>query len=205
MSNVGICLAGNVDFDLNKFSKDNNITKWIAADGGYDTLISYNITPDLLIGDLDSIKDVNSTIETIKTNVMKDNTDGKDALEYVKASFNYDTIYLVGIIASERLEHFWANIKMIEDNVIGHTKYNIIYTLKPGVHTIKNDQYDYISFFAKRDISSLTIKDSLYEIENYKLDVNNTVGISNEFKDNKNIISSVCRDADNPASNSFKL
>jgi len=191
MSNVGICLAGNVDFDLNKFSKDNNITKWIAADGGYDTLISYNITPDLLIGDLDSIKGTNNSVETIKTNVMKDNTDGKDAIEYVKASFSYDNIYLVGIIANERLEHFWANIKMIEDKVIGHTKYNIIYTLKPGVHTISNDGYDYISFFAKQDISNLTIKDSLYELNDYKLCVNNTIGISNEFKDNKDITVSI--------------
>ena len=47
----------------------------IAADGGYDFLISHGLRCDLLIGDLDSIKDVPTSVEIIKHPVEKDETD----------------------------------------------------------------------------------------------------------------------------------
>ena len=62
-----------------EFSRGFEVTKGdfvIAADGGYDRLLSMGITPDLLIGDLDSISaDVPSGIKLLKHEVEKDETD----------------------------------------------------------------------------------------------------------------------------------
>ncbi|MBR2432244.1 MAG: thiamine diphosphokinase, partial [Clostridia bacterium] len=47
----------------------------IAADGGYDSLLNRGIRPDVLIGDLDSIKEMPNGIELIRHPVKKDETD----------------------------------------------------------------------------------------------------------------------------------
>ena len=47
----------------------------IAADGGYDTLKKMNITPNLLLGDMDSLSEMPEGIEKIVYPVRKDETD----------------------------------------------------------------------------------------------------------------------------------
>ena len=47
----------------------------IAADGGYDHLISHGVGCDLLIGDLDSIKSEHGDVELLRFPVRKDETD----------------------------------------------------------------------------------------------------------------------------------
>lgn len=46
----------------------------IAADGGYDYLCGFNIKPDLIIGDFDSLGLVPSGSSVIKLPAVKDNT-----------------------------------------------------------------------------------------------------------------------------------
>ena len=47
----------------------------IAADGGYDHLFGKGIRCDLVVGDLDSIKALPSSVETVRHKVEKDETD----------------------------------------------------------------------------------------------------------------------------------
>lgn len=47
----------------------------IAADGGYDHIVKMGITPDVLIGDMDSLSLAPSDVEVIKVPVEKDETD----------------------------------------------------------------------------------------------------------------------------------
>ena len=51
----------------------------IAADGGYDYLCGFNIKPDLIIGDFDSLGLVPSGSSVIKLPAVKDNTDTEAA------------------------------------------------------------------------------------------------------------------------------
>ena len=53
----------------------------IAADGGYDYLCGFNIKPDLIIGDFDSLGLVPSGSSVIKLPAVKDNTDTEAAIE----------------------------------------------------------------------------------------------------------------------------
>ena len=66
-------LVGAADFREAPRVKDGDFV--IAADGGYDRLNALGITPNALIGDMDSIEEVPSGIELFKFKAEKDETD----------------------------------------------------------------------------------------------------------------------------------
>ncbi len=185
--NIGICLAGNVDFSLTTYSKDKNIELWIGVDGGYNSLIKNKIKPQLLIGDLDSLEKIPKDVKIIKLNPLKDDTDGKAALNYAKNNFDNSYIYVVGIISNERIEHFLANLSLLDVNVELQTSNNRFYLLEPGNHVIENNNEKYISLFAINTVTDLTITNAKFELKDYKLDQDNPLCISNEHVNNQGI------------------
>jgi len=83
----------------------------ICADSGYDYAVSANITPDLLIGDFDSISAVPNGLNMITLPVEKDITDCVAAFnEGVK--FGYKSFVLFGGTGG-RFEHTLANISLM--------------------------------------------------------------------------------------------
>jgi thiamine pyrophosphokinase len=182
--NVGISIAGIVDFDLHDFTNKNKIDKWIAVDGGYDHLLKQNIKCSTLIGDLDSIiSSIDSKVDVIKLNPVKAETDFEMACAYVNEKFGDVHIYVVGIIGNDRFEHFYANLKMLSSNIELHTK-NTIFKLieNQQSYTIKyQPNHQFVSFFAKDDISEFSITDAKYILNKYHLTTNDIRCISNEF------------------------
>jgi len=83
----------------------------IAADGGYDRLLSYGIKPDLLIGDFDSLSSKPpQNIETKSFPVRKDETDM--FLAYREGvSRNYTEFYIYGGVGG-REDHTLANYSL---------------------------------------------------------------------------------------------
>ena len=84
----------------------------IAADGGYDRLLSMGITPDLLIGDLDSVSaDIPADIELLRFKVEKDETDMHLAfLEGMKRGYRRFRIYGG---TGGRADHTFANYSLL--------------------------------------------------------------------------------------------
>ncbi len=85
----------------------------ICADGGYDIAYSAGFTPDLLIGDFDSISSIPEYANKITLPVEKDVTDSLAAYnEGVKLGFK-SFIMLGG--TGGRFEHTFANISLMAD------------------------------------------------------------------------------------------
>ncbi len=83
----------------------------IAADGGYDTLRKAGITPDLLIGDMDSIEGDIGCAEILRFPVRKDETDS--FLAYREgAKRGYTTFELYGCVGG-RDDHTFANYSLL--------------------------------------------------------------------------------------------
>ncbi len=85
----------------------------IAADGGYEYLAKAGMTPDLLIGDFDSMEKPGVSCETITLPVEKDDTDMVFA---VKEGFRrgYTHFVIFGGLGGGRLSHTIANIQLLE-------------------------------------------------------------------------------------------
>ncbi|MGL5021364.1 MAG: thiamine diphosphokinase [Mycoplasmatales bacterium] len=181
--NIAICISGNVDFDLNEFTTKYNIHKWIAVDGGYDHLVKYKIKPEILIGDMDSIKSDYNNVDIIKLETKKFLTDYQIAKQYVLDNYNNPKIHLVGIVGNDRLEHFISNLRLLDDITTMYTKNNIIFAMCDRQNlSIKKENHDFISFLSIEEIKNFNVVGCLYKINNMNLSNDNIVCISNEFE-----------------------
>jgi thiamine pyrophosphokinase len=169
-----------IDIDLKQFQfkKDDYI---IAVDQAYNDLEKLNIHVDLLVGDLDSIdKSLDlSQVNTYKLNEEKDETDSYIALKQAYERTN--DVLMIGGLGGRRIEHFYAHTRLFDKfpSLTIKNAYTTIYTLHKGVYKIKSDHY--ISIFAYED-AIITLKNFKYELNKYKMNIYDTIGISNETK-----------------------
>lgn len=177
-------IAGG-DFDGFFESVDDN-DLMIAADRGYQHCLDYNLKPDLIIGDFDSTSrpDIENVI---KLNPIKDMTDTKAALlEAVKR--DYKEIIIYGALGG-RVSHTLANIRL----ALEFKKKGINVGLKSKDMRLiivedflsydmdKNEKDFYISIFSLTDqVEGLTIKGLFYELDDYKMTIDDSLGVSNE-------------------------
>lgn len=98
------------DFDkIKKHIKSGD--RIICADGGYDYAEKLGVIPDIVIGDMDSLGNVNNETEKIIFPTKKDFTDGEIVLEYASEN-NFDEIILLGFTGG-RADHMLTNIMML--------------------------------------------------------------------------------------------
>lgn len=167
----------------------------VAADSGARHFDSLGITPDLLVGDMDSIspelyqKHINSGIEVKKYDTRKNMTDSEIAVEYALEK-GCDRLVLIGAFGN-RPDHMFGNI-MLSANLAGKgipvtltdgetyfytiSKYN-----SPFVYSLENsDENDVFSIvLAIGDISEVTIEGLEYKLENEPLEIGSNRCISN--------------------------
>ncbi|ERI92863.1 thiamine diphosphokinase [Clostridiales bacterium oral taxon 876 str. F0540] len=165
----------------------------IAVDRGADCLYKYNINPDYLIGDFDSIS--KQTLEYFctqgckveKYNSEKDESDTELAIIKSK-ELNADKIVFLGCTGT-RLDHTLVNInllyKCLENKINAYIMDNnntLFLTDKPIV--IYGDKGQYFSVLPyNSDIKELTIKGAKYCLNNYNLSVGTSLTLSNQFKE----------------------
>ncbi len=159
----------------------------IAADGGYDTLLSFGLAPDLLVGDLDSIKTPPKGIESLRFPEKKDETDMYLAyLEGKKRGF--DTFKIYGGTGG-RADHTFANycllVKIRDDGgraeLIGDSDY--VFAIKNEKVRIAGDEGKYFSVFAfGRVARGVSITGAEYETDGITLSPDFPLGVSNKFK-----------------------
>ena len=105
-------LVGSSDFYL-----DPRITPEecfvIALDGGYGALISRGITPDVIIGDFDSLGYVPCADNVTVLPRVKDDTDSFYAAKWALAE-GYLKFYLCGCTGGSREDHTFANVVLMQ-------------------------------------------------------------------------------------------
>ena len=160
----------------------------IGVDRGALNAISQGINPDISIGDFDSVsieeyKLIEAHSKTIvKLNPIKDKTDTEEAIHLVK---EYDEILILGGIKGKRIEHFYANLMLIEKypKVIIKDDYSKIEVKDKSFIPAKG--YKYVSLFSILDEAIISIYGMKYNLSDYHLKRSEpTLGCSNEIIDN---------------------
>lgn len=158
----------------------------IAADGGYDSLLKRGIRPDVLIGDLDSIKEIPDGIELIRHPVKKDETDMH--LAYLEGRRRgYESFELYGGVGG-RADHTFANYCLLSHiradgaKATLHDKGSIAYAIKNEATRVWGKPGKHISLFAFGGVAKgVFIKGLYYGLENGILTPDFPLGVSNQF------------------------
>ena len=170
--------------DSFKRNKDDLI---IAADGGYKTVMSYNITPDIILGDFDSLGYVPEfSGKIIKHPVKKDDTDTLLAVKTgLELGFKRFIIYGG---TGKRLDHTLANISTLAFvSSKGGSAYLcgdgfVITVIKDGEINFKSTATGNLSVFSCGDKSvGVCEKGLLYELSDAEISFDFPLGVSNEF------------------------
>lgn len=158
----------------------------IAADGGYNHLKRLRITPNLIIGDADSISTIPDGIEFLKYSPFKDETDSflaaKKAVE-----LGYNEIWFFGCCGG-RFDHTIANVQMIAYfSKLGikcrlfHDRSDITAITDTSI-TFDKTERGYVSVFSFDDNSyGVNIWGLKYSAQDVVLSNSMPVGVSNEF------------------------
>jgi len=158
----------------------------IAADGGYDTLKKMGITPDLLIGDMDSIGTEGAEVDSLRFPVKKDETDTFLAYrEGVRRG--YTNFELYGCVGG-REDHTFANYTLLiyakdEGNSVkmfGNGYY--CFALKNEAMTLRGKELLHLSVFAfGGEAAGVSLRGLEYSVEDITLSPLFPLGVSNRF------------------------
>lgn len=157
----------------------------IAADGGCVYLENENITPDIIIGDFDSLGFVPNGGDVIKLNPVKDITD-MDAAVKEGLKRGYTEFHLYGACGG-RFDHTLANIQLTASLSQQNCKAyihaeNIITAVCNGEICFDAEYEGYISVFSYSDkCTGVTIEGLKYTLDNAELTNTFPLGVSNEF------------------------
>jgi thiamine pyrophosphokinase len=175
----------------------------IAADGGALHCSNLRITPNVIIGDMDSITKgmiaklvgtagsvdsdttTGSDIQFISFNQDKDESDTQLALDYLVEK-GYERIIVIGAFGS-RADHSYANLSLLSSPAYDNVKVSIItenseiFVVKDSC-TIKGEAGKKISIFSLTPFTFFEKTIGLkYKLKNEKLLFSPARGLSNEF------------------------
>lgn len=166
-----------------------NSTK-IAVDSGISTAFFLDVTPDILVGDLDSADKAMidpMQIEVLQYPSEKDDTDLMIAIKYA-VERGADNVQIIGGMYG-RIDHTLANLMALyymrdhncEANITDG--YNRVRIIKDERIVVKK-LYKYISLIPiEGDLTSVYIKGLKYELTNANISLKMPITISNEFKE----------------------
>lgn len=168
----------------------------ICADGGLEKVKNYGITPDIIIGDFDSValnvlKQYENKIPVEKFPSEKDFTDMELAVEFA-VSKGYNNIILTGA-SGTRLDHTLGNILLMEKyykdgvNISIIDNNNEIKIISDNAELfIEYKEGYYISIIPVTEyIQGLYLEGFKYNLDNVNVQRGSTLCISNQIKDNK--------------------
>ena len=167
----------------------------IAADRGMDFLYEHKITPDIIVGDFDSVK--NEALSYFKEKGMsdihvlnpeKDDTDSECALQ-IALDHGADHIIIIGATGT-RIDHVLGNISLL-GKAMSEGKmaelldtHNRIRMIDNELEIEKNKQYGkYVSIIPVCKNNKITLEGFKYPLKDYTFEGFNTLGISNEIVD----------------------
>lgn len=163
----------------------------IAADKGLEVFYKYDIIPDIIMGDFDSVDkdilDYFKNIEKIKFPSHKDETDSAIAIEKA-IECGADEIFFLGATGS-RLDHFFANVGLLKYALEKGVKCSLIdennkiFMINKSTVLNKAD-YKYFSLQSFSEcVRNLSIINAKYTLSSYDLKMGDGITVSNEFLD----------------------
>lgn len=131
------------------------------------------------IGDFDSTKTKDFSNELITLPTEKDITDTEAAVLYAKR-LNPSKIVILGGIGGKRFEHALSNIILLSkyDDLEIITDDSSMKVLEEGIHQV--DFKGYVNIFSVES-SRVSLKGFKYPLQNYRMKINDNIGISNEL------------------------
>ena len=187
-----IIAAGDCEkISINKNEKD----LIIAADGGLEYCERDGITPDIILGDFDSLGFVPDSLNVLVLPVEKDDTDTSFAVKYAMDR-GCDTFVIFGGTGGKRADHTYANIALLAYI----SKHGCHGFLDCGDKTITSVTDSVISFpdyligdisvFSFDSVSSgVTEKGLYYSLQDADIENCNIMGVSNSFTGQESSVS----------------
>ena len=158
----------------------------IAADGGLNKLNELGITPDRIVGDLDSLDNAPDGDNFTLLPHVKDTTDTFEAVR-IGREHGCNEFHIYGGTGG-RLDHTLANIQlaaMLSQQGITAFIYGenyVITAVTDGSVKLPARESGFVSVFAHSDeCTGVDIKGLFYETDNIVLKNNYALGVSNEF------------------------
>lgn len=165
----------------------------LACDAGYQNAVRLGVTPDLLIGDFDSMPQPKTAIPTITLPTVKDDTDTHHAARWLLER-GYHDVTLLGALGGARLDQTLASIatglylaqngaevRLADD----HTE--LRYLLPGQPLTLTQDAERPWRFFSvfplDGGLSGVDIVGAKYPLQDAALTPDFPLGVSNEFVD----------------------
>ena len=159
----------------------------IAADSGAEHLERAGITPDVLLGDFDSIDekilaDAEGKTEKITLPVEKDDTDTAAAVDMALEQ-GADEILILGGIGS-RFDHTYANVLLLKRCLDRDVRARLVnehneMELFSESFSMRGRKGSTVSFFAMFEDVELTLRGFHYPLEKYFLKTENPLAVSN--------------------------
>lgn len=165
-----------------------------AADAGMEALYRHHLTPDIIVGDFDSVCEEalsyfkrSGRVELVELTPEKDDTDTEHAIRDA-ISRGFDHIVLVGATGT-RLDHVLANISLLgiglEEGITMEMvdAHNRIRMVNGPISMEKESQFGkYVSLIPYSEVvENLTLEGFKYELNGYPLTGFNSLGVSNEI------------------------
>lgn len=191
-------LVATSDFNADVFLRMNKQTVFdevVAVDAGLKHLEKINVTPNLAIGDFDSLGYTPENVNVKKYPSHKDASDMELALSYVKNS-GHNSVVVFGALGN-RLDHTLANLQVfshyselgIRVSVVGVSE-ELTFLTGPSSKTFDKTATGYVSIIAMNDeVVGLFERGLKWEVENGHLTSRTSLGLSNEFKGHPSEIS----------------
>jgi len=172
------------------FFKKNGFETLICADGGANTALRMNLTPEFIVGDLDSIskeaiEKFKKTSEIIQYKRQND-TDVEKCLKYAIKN-KFDEALLIGV-TGDRLDHTFCNLGIvlkffskIKLSVLAENSFLKAYT--GDVH-LKTQKGEIISLYGFSNKTKITSKGLKYPLKNVSLPFGEKESTSNASTSN---------------------
>ncbi len=159
----------------------------LAADGGYRHCLTAGLTPDLLLGDFDSLENLPPALETQTFPVEKDDTDSMLAIK-LGLEKGFKTFHLYGGTGG-RMDHTLANLQGL-GYLAQHSAQGYLYdetfvftAIRNGSTTLPAREEGIFSVFCLGpEARGVSIRGAKYSLENGDLDAFFPLGVSNHFQ-----------------------
>lgn len=157
----------------------------IAADRGYLAAKQLGFTPDLAMGDFDSLDFIPEDCKVIKAKPEKDDTDTMLAVK-TALEMGHTDISIAGALGG-RLDHTYASIQTLAyilksggfGRLIGES--DTAELLNRGEYSYDRREDIYLSLFSYGESAVITTRGTKYDLTEYTLSNSFPLGVSNEI------------------------
>lgn len=188
-----VIIAGGEELTETLAKSIDEETYLICADKGLNYADKYNLEPDLIVGDMDSV-DFHilckyKTVEQVKFKPEKDFSDLELAINLaVEKNFNELDIYSA---IGSRIDHSMSNIMLICKYADKNIKISLLangceIVFLNTCNVFDDIEYKYFSIIpVSKIVKGLSIENAKYELTDKNVCMGDTLCVSNEAKDGK--------------------